>query len=364
MRATNAIDFWRGFALANIFVNHMPGNLYSGWTLRNFAISDAAELFVFLAGWSLSYATGGKRLETAGQVTYRVVNRAFVLYQAQQAMTLIALAMLSMAALALASPLYLEWLNAGPVFYDTPRAVVGLALLTYQLGYFNILPLYVALLLMSPVFILLARWRKSAALALSLALYAVSISTGLMPPSWPSEDGWYFNPLTWQVLLVGGFLAAEVSREGEKLRRLARRFMLPAIAVAMVGAALALAHYHPDPMQVPKPRLVFLFDKNFLSPARLISLAALAISFHTAFGLLDRNIGPVVRFLCKLGRNSLPVFCIGSLLSLLGQIVRFVSGGGLVVDTATVACGMVLLGFTAWFVENGVRKPAPSPPPS
>ena len=51
MRAENAVDFWRGVALVMIYINHVPGNVFSYYTLRNYAISDAAELFVFLAGW-------------------------------------------------------------------------------------------------------------------------------------------------------------------------------------------------------------------------------------------------------------------------------------------------------------------------
>ena len=352
MRAANAIDFWRGFALVNIFVNHVPGNVYALWTLRNFAISDAAELFVFLAGWSLSYATGGpNRRETAAQSTYRVLNRALLLYLVQLAITLIALAILSVAAQVRANPLYLEWLNAGPVFYDTARAFIGLSLLTYQLGYFNILPLYVVLLLFAPVFVLLARWKKRAAVGLSLAVYAVAVTTGLTFPSWPSEDQWFFNPLSWQLLLVGGFVAAEVARDGERLRKLAWKLMPLALAGVMVGAAVTLGHYWPDPLRVPKPRMLFLFDKPYLSPVRVLSLITLAIAFHATFPFIERFAGPVARFLCKLGRNSLPVFCVGSLLSLVGQIVRFDSGGGLVVDTVTVVCGIVLLGFTAWFAE-------------
>ncbi len=363
MRAANAIDFWRGFALVNIFINHVPGNVFALWTLRNFAISDAAELFVFLAGWSLSYATGGpNRRETAAQSTYRVLNRALLIYLVQLAITLIALAILSVAAQVRANPLYLEWLNSGPVFYDTARAFIGLALLTYQLGYFNILPLYVVLLAIAPVFVLLARWKKRAALGLSLLVYAIAVTTGLTLPSWPSEDQWYFNPLSWQLLLVGGFIAAEVARDGDRLRKLARRLMPLAIAVIVIGAVVTLGHYWPDPLRVPKPRMLFLFDKTYLSPVRILSLLALAVAFHAAFPAIERHSGPVARFLCKLGRNSLPVFCVGSLLALVGQIVRFDTNGGWVVDAATVVCGIVLMGFTAWFAEwreQGAQKSLP-----
>ena len=57
-REPNAVDFWRGFALASIFINHIPGIWYERLTHRNFSISDSAELFVFLAGWSLGLLVG------------------------------------------------------------------------------------------------------------------------------------------------------------------------------------------------------------------------------------------------------------------------------------------------------------------
>ena len=60
MRPPNAIDFWRGVALVMIFINHIPGLDYSMVTLRNYAISDAAELFVFLAGCSLAFVANGQ----------------------------------------------------------------------------------------------------------------------------------------------------------------------------------------------------------------------------------------------------------------------------------------------------------------
>ena len=60
-RQANAIDFWRGFALVSIFINHIPGVFYERLTHRNLSISDSAELFVFLAGWSLGLLVGSRR---------------------------------------------------------------------------------------------------------------------------------------------------------------------------------------------------------------------------------------------------------------------------------------------------------------
>jgi hypothetical protein len=40
------LDFCRGVALIVIFIDHVPGNPLSSWTLRNFSFCDAAEVFV------------------------------------------------------------------------------------------------------------------------------------------------------------------------------------------------------------------------------------------------------------------------------------------------------------------------------
>jgi hypothetical protein len=53
MRVPNEIDFWRGFALVTIFINHVPGLYFERLTYHNVSLSDSAELFMFLAGcWS------------------------------------------------------------------------------------------------------------------------------------------------------------------------------------------------------------------------------------------------------------------------------------------------------------------------
>ena len=44
----DGIDFWRGFALLTIFIDHVPENVFQHVTQQNFGFSDAAELFVFL----------------------------------------------------------------------------------------------------------------------------------------------------------------------------------------------------------------------------------------------------------------------------------------------------------------------------
>lgn len=352
MRAPNAIDFWRGVALAMIFINHIPGTVFSVVTLPNYAISDAAELFVFLAGCSLSYVAGSEGArKPALQIAGVLLARGFRIWQAQIIVISAAIALLGFAAMRYSDPLLLEWHNAGPAFYDTARSSIGLMLLTYQIGYFNILPMYVVLLLMAPAFVILALWRRLAALILSLALYVVVLAEGIELPSWPADGAWFFNPLSWQLILVLGFLGTDLARSDQAFRDWLRRAWLPAVAIAIAGAAIVWSGWRPDPLAVPEPRIFFLFDKGHLSPIRVVSMLALAVAFYPVFGIIAPRIGPISQYFCRLGRNSLPVFCVLSLLALGGQIIRYLSEPTLMLDLSLIVAGLMVLGFTSWLVE-------------
>ena len=342
-----------------IFIDHVPGNAYGNFTLHKAAFCDAAELFVFLAGWSISHATGGPLTpQSAGRVVIRLLARAIEIYRAQLVLTAIALALLAATSLVRNNPIFLEWHNAGPAFYDPVRTTVGWVLLTHQLWFFDILPLYVVVLLMAPGFVILARWSRRAALGASMALYAVVLTYNLQLPTWPGDSGWFFNPLAWQLLLVLGFLGSELTQDSARFREIAHRCVPYAAILAAMFTMLTIAGFDPDPLSVPQPRFFFLIDKTNLSPSRVVSLLALIIAFHPVFPLISGHLGAVGGWICRLGRNSLAVFAIGSLLSLIAQLFRFVVGGNLTIDTITVLIGILGMGGTAWFVEWRTRSPS------
>lgn len=366
MREPNAIDFWRGLALVTIFVNHIPGNTFERYTYSQYGISDAAELFVFLAGWSIGIATRGRdgQPEPRLKSVLRLLSRTVEVYRAQITTMAIALAMIAGTALYLDNPLLLEWHNAGGFFADPIQTMVGFVLLTHQLGFFNILPLYVVLLGIAPVFVLVARVSRVAALGLSVALYASSLVFEWNLPAWPGEGDWFFDPLCWQVLLVLGFVAQDVNRHTAWMRLWSVRLVPVGIVIVVTGIVLAVLEIRPDPMMVPEPRLVFTFDKTYLSPARLIHFVGVLLAFQTLYAVLAPRLGPVTGYLVSLGRNSLAVFSIGSLLSLAAQLIRFSTGGGVLIDLFVVGSGLFALGFTAWFVEWRSRKPRSSSQPA
>jgi hypothetical protein len=357
-RTDNSVDFWRGIALIMIFIDHVPGNAFTALTLHRFALCDAAELFVFLAGWSLSHATGGPMApQTAGRVIIRLVARAIEIYRAQIVLTAIALAMLAATAMLRNNPLFLEWHNAGPAFYDPMRTTIGWVLLTHHLWFFDILPLYVVVLLMAPAFVIAARHNRWLSLGLSLLLYCLTLTFNWRLPSWPGDTGWYFNPFAWQLLLVLGFLGAEASQNSARFPMWASWCVPGAAILAIMFAVAAYAGFDPDPLGVPEPRFFFLIDKTNLSPLRVLSLVAIVITLYKVFPIVQKRLGRAGSWLCGLGRNSLAVFAIGSLLSLVAQLSRFIVGGSLTIDTITLVLGLLGMGWTAWFVEWRSRSP-------
>src|SRR5258708_32271094 len=74
----DGIDFWRGFALLTIFIDHMPESIFQHVTQKNFGFSDAAELFVFLSGVSIALAYGTRFFDGETVVAVRALPRRAV----------------------------------------------------------------------------------------------------------------------------------------------------------------------------------------------------------------------------------------------------------------------------------------------
>ncbi len=352
MRAPNEIDFWRGFALVTIFINHIPGIYFERFTYRNASISDSAELFVFLAGWALrKLVERPAGAPPAKWLLLRLEGRALTVYVAQIFVTQLAVAILAGASLALDAPFLLDWNNASAVFNDPVRAQVGIVLLTQQLGYFDILPLYTVLLFSAPFVVLAHRRARPLPLLVSLAIYVLALSFGVNFPTWPVEGVWFFNPLSWQLIYVLGFLLAGDDGIGALARRFRESLWWLALPIVLLGVIVAATGFSPDPIAVPNPKLFFLFDKTFLSPARLIHNLALTAIFAGSFARARAWTPRLTNFLSLLGRNSLNVFCVASILSLLGQIFRFIFGGFIISDALIVILGVTLMGMAAWASE-------------
>ncbi len=193
-------------------------------------------------------------------------------------------------------------------------------------------------------------------------------------PTWPVDGTWFFNPLAWQIVFVLGFTMGRADfGVGLFVRRHIVALRVIAVPIVILGLLVALFDWWPDPTEVPSPKLFFIIDKTFVTPPRLIQFLALVAVGSILFGyirrlanvaLLRRPVLALIGLLAMLGRNSLYVFCIGSLLSLTGQIVRFYYRGSVGIDTAVVISGIVIMAFTAWLAELRQRNRPARPSPS
>ena len=355
-RQPNSIDFWRGVALVTIFVNHIPGIWFERITHRNFGFSNSAELFVFLAGWSLRLAVGTDApKESTLPLAIRLGGRAMTLYAAQIVITMLALAMIAATALYLDNPLILDWHNADAVFREPTTAHIGLVLLTHQLGYFDILPLYVVLIALAPLIMIIDRLAPKILFPLSFAIYLGALIFHLNAPTWPVPGEWYFNPFTWQFIYILGFQIPKLVLPGRPLERALPWLRWPAIAFLLISLWAWRTYTMPDPSLVPEPTYLFIVDKTYATPLRVIHLLALCAAFVAVYSGIIRYFPMLARFGSMLGRNSLYVFCVGSLLSLAGQLVRVAFPVSLTLDLLVVLAGVTLMWMTAWFSEARER---------
>lgn len=315
------IDFWRGCVLIAILIDHIPGNLLEFLTPRNFGFSDSAEAFVFLSGLSVGMVYLPRaRKQGIASVARSCAQRAVKLYGAHIALTFTALVIFAAA-----------WRLSGIddliaahgrwfVFASPASGLAALAALTHQLGYFNILPLYILLMLWAPVAILLALQGPALALAISVSIYAGSRLLDLRLPTWPEPGSWFFNPFAWQLVFTIGLVCAMLWRRPPRpspgLVALSAGIILVGALAATGAAGLApglrdLASEHLD---VAKQDLGLARLGHFLA---LVYLLSVLVSVAPGFTRVIEGRGG--RAIQSLGRNSLAIFAAGSLVSAVGQ---------------------------------------------
>ena len=147
------IDAFRGLALAMILIDHMPRNPYEHITMRNFGFSDAAEAFFLMSGIAAGIAYSPKiRQWIAGErptlsATSPFWKRAWTLYRVHILLTVWAIAMYAVASDLFFRAEFREMHNLALIYSDPSAALWGIATLQHQIGYVNILPAYIVLML-------------------------------------------------------------------------------------------------------------------------------------------------------------------------------------------------------------------------
>ena len=357
----DGIDFWRGLALLMIFIDHVPENVFQHVTQKNFGFSDAAELFVFLAGVSVALAYGTRFFEgeTVGAVR-AVLRRAFTLYWVQILISLLIIAIFVGAADLWHEDDLLE--DADAVVSNPLQTTAGILALLHQLENANILPLYIALLLMTPLLLVLARRDDRLMLAASAGIYLAARVFSLNLSTWPVEGTWFFNPIAWQLIFaIGIFAGRRIKRGGITYDARLFAACLAIVAIAAVvrtdafGYASGLWQNVHDVLDCGKTDLGF---------ARLVHFLALAyIVYHSGLtGLMRRT--RAFAPLCLIGRYGLPVFATGTVLSAMGEVVetRAEAFSHQLAFGTTIVVGGILMhyfvarGLAAWRDKSRARQ--------
>ncbi|HRD76770.1 MAG TPA: OpgC domain-containing protein [Hyphomicrobiaceae bacterium] len=361
------IDFFRGLALLFIFIDHIPGNTLGHFTLRNFAFADAAEAFVLIAGISAAFAYG-KGLDRPGVSGMKpLASRLVKIYQSHLLLVALGVALIMTAAWYFENPLYIEHINLTPFWYDPFGALWKTALLYHQIGYLNILPLYIVLLLWLPILWKLLRIHLALGLATSVGIWLLARQLRLNLPAYPDAFGWYFNPLTWQLLFTLGVTVGLLARRGVALPR--SRWLIGVAALYAAAALIVMAPWvHISGLE--KARLVPYdafghFWKTEMPLQRLLSILAVAYLIAVT---VRPNAGWFsawpARIVIACGRNALDIFFVGTLLSFAGFVVLMEAGRSWGVQLIVNAAGIAVLGWLGWYLTECKQRVVKSPAPA
>lgn len=359
------VDFFRGIALWWIFTDHIPADWLGNFSIRNFALCDATEVFVLLAGYAGGLAYGGTmRRQGWLYAGADVVRRAWTLYIAHIFLFVVFSAQVGYSASALDRGDYLDEIHLDVMGGAPYRALLEALTLHFQPAYLNVLPLYVVVLLLFALALPLLRWPAILA-GVSLALYFAARLFDLNLPSW-TGGGWFFNPFTWQLLFMMGAILSYAPGDMPHRRRFFDAMSAVVVVFGLVMQWVVWAH----PVVVARlppgvVRQLMSVDKEGLHPFRLISILALTWAVArlvpaSAAWLRGRLAAPFV----LAGQHSLPVFCAGIFLAFLGRLATE-QDDGIVTQVWVNVAGAVALwsvgAVAAWYSMKGRVGKTPVP---
>jgi hypothetical protein len=347
------LDLFRGLANWAIFLDHIPHEVLSAVTTRNYGFSDAADLFVFISGYTAAFVFGRVMIERGYlAAASRLTKRALQLYAAHILLVGVYIAVIASVSRELQDPNDLNVFNVA-AFIRKPLSEFAQALaLRYRPVNLDVLPLYILLLATFALAVWPTVRKPTLVLGCSIALYLAARHFGWNLATSRSAV-WYFNPFAWQLLFfLGAWVALGDAQAVQSIVRTRRVFWL-AIAylvfALVVTIAIDLPHlgnYLPSWMVAPfAPN-----DKTNLAPYRIVHLIALAIVV-TRFLAQDspllkwRSLAPLI----KCGQNSLPVFCTGIVLSFCAHAAIEANLNSLWVQIFAGVMGVVLMTAVAYY---------------
>ncbi|KAA8560905.1 hypothetical protein FX985_00955 [Pseudomonas extremaustralis] len=356
------IDFFRGLALIFIFWDHVPHNPLGQITLRNIGFSDAAEVFVFLAGYAAVLAYG-KIMKRDGYwiASLKILRRAWVLYVVHIFLLAMLMGIVFFANSHVETRDLVEEMGLTHFITHPQQALVDELLLRFKPNLMDPLPLYIVLLAGLPLILPLLLRKTWAVVAVSLVVYLLAPHLG-WNLSAIADGVWYFNPVTWQLLFVLGGAAAihaQQPRPQDTRPLLHQPLFVAAALYTLAAGVITLGWRWPEVHDALMPStlsdLLYPISKTDLSPVRLLHFLALAYVTAKLLpgGAWTQNW--LAQQTCRMGRYSLEVFCLGVLLAPLADMVNAMAGDAFAMQIFTAWAGAMLMALLAAWLEFNKR---------
>lgn len=364
------LDLFRGLALWLIFLDHIPSNLVSWATIRNYGFSDATEIFVFISGYTAAFVYG-RAMQITGFIvaTARVLKRAWQIYVAHVFLFAIYLAEISYVSKSFDNPLYSEEMGVLNFLNNPDVTIIQALLLKFKPVNMDVLPLYIVLLLWFAPFLWLLLRSPTLGLLVSVAIYTTAWMFELNLPAYPSGE-WAFNPFAWQLLFVFGAWCALGG--ATRLARWNKSIFVVGLAFAYLAFAfgIAMTWYFP-PLGAYVPRFIgdsiYPIDKANLDVLRILHFISLAV---ITVWLVPQN-WPALKspafwpaIVC--GRHSLEIFCLGVFLSFAGHFVFTEVSNRVFMHVIVSAAGIAIMvgaaALISWYRRVERQGPGPRPP--
>ncbi|MBR0753808.1 OpgC domain-containing protein [Bradyrhizobium jicamae] len=362
------LDLFRGVANWAIYLDHIPDNVVNWITTRNYGFSDAADLFVFISGYTASFVYARMMLERGFIVgATRLTKRVWQLYVAHIILFVIYIASISYLALRFGdSEMINEFNVAGLVDNATETLRQGLFLKFKPLN-LDVLPLYIVLMGLFPPVLWFMLRQPNITMAASIVLWLAARWFGWNLPAYPAGS-WYFNPYCWQVLFVfGSWCALGGARKNMNIIMspwtlyFCIFYMIFALIMTFAGRFPAFGEMFPH--------WFFAWfnpnDKTNLAPYRFLHfvvIVLLVIRFIPKDwpALEWRVFDPVI--VC--GQQSLAVFCVGVFLSFVGHFELSMSSGSLFAQIFVSVSGIAIMTIVAYYISWSKRQDKPVKPPA
>lgn len=315
------VDFFRGFALWCILIDHFIKGRLRAITLREYGFCDAAELFVLLSGISAGIVYHRAMVRDGlGPAWLKIARRIVAIYRTHLIMFMLFAAEVGILVAWLNPPSFVEFLALDGFRAAPFRSIMNVVLLGTEPKFFDILPLYIVLLVLLALTLPLIRWPRSL-LGGSILLYVAARVFHLNLGPW--TENWVFNPLAWQVIFMLGVTSPYVLK--------AKNYWRGWDWLAALFSLFSLFESHARHLDnhLPAALLIhFQVDKPMVHPFRLlaiVSLGWLAWRYIPAAAdwLRSRWAEPFV----LLGQHSLGVFSSSVLFAVLGQAILFTHPG-------------------------------------